>query len=80
MRCLVVTSLAAILLLSLGGCGSKYAADKELQALCAKDGGMKVYERVVLPASEFSRWGQPLDRYWSNQTVPENRTFWRAAA
>lgn len=34
---------------------------------------MKVYETVVLPASEFSRWGQPLDRYWSNQADPENK-------
>lgn len=50
---ILVCVLAAI---ALAGCGSKYAADKEMQALCAKDGGMKVYERVVLPASEFSRW------------------------
>jgi len=67
---ILVCVLAAI---ALAGCGSKYAADKEMQALCAKDGGMKVYERVVLPASEFSRWGQPLDQYWSNQTDPENK-------
>lgn len=73
MRGLVTPSMAAILLLSLIGCGSKYATDKEMQALCAKDGGMKVYETVTLPASEFSQWGQPLDRYWSNQSDPENK-------
>jgi hypothetical protein len=59
--------------LMLGGCGAKYAADKEMQELCAKDGGMKVYETVTLPASEFSQWGRPLDRYWSGQIDPENK-------
>lgn len=73
MRGLVATSLAAILLVSLGGCGSKYASDKEMQALCAKDGGMKVYETVVLPASEFSRYGEPLDRYRLGNPNPEDR-------
>jgi hypothetical protein len=73
MRGLVTTSLAAILLVSLGACGSKNAADKEMQALCAKDGGMKVYETVVLPASEFSQYVRPLDQYWSNQSDPESK-------
>ena len=61
------------LALALGVYGAKYAADEEMQALCAKDGGMKIYETVTLPANEFSQWGQPLDRYWSGQTDPENR-------
>ncbi len=73
-----VTHIARLLVcaataITLAGCGSKNAADKEMQALCAKDGGMKVYETVTLPASEFSRYGQPLDRYWSNQSDPENK-------
>jgi hypothetical protein len=59
--------------LALSGCGAKYAADEEMQALCAKDGGMKIYETVTLPAKEFSQWGRPLDRYWSGQTDPEKR-------
>lgn len=67
----VLVCVATSLMLS--GCGAKYAADKEMQALCDKDGGMKVYEKVTLPASEFSKYGQPLDQYWSNQTDPENK-------
>ena len=65
--------LIAMALLS--GCGEKYAADKEMQALCAKDGGVKIYETVTLPKSEFGRggWGKPMDKYWSGQADPENR-------
>ena len=55
------------------GWGKKYAADEQMQELCAKDGGMKIYETVVLPKREFGQWGRPLDRYWSSQTDPENR-------
>jgi hypothetical protein len=65
--------IGVALVLALCVYGSKYAADEEMQALCAKDGGMKIYETVTLPASEFSRWGQPLDRYASGQTDPENK-------
>ena len=65
--------MGVALVLALCVYGKKYAADEEMQALCAKDGGMKIYETVTLPSSEFSRWGRPLDRYWSGQTDPENR-------
>ena len=34
-----------------------------MEELCKKDGGVKVYETVTLPASEFSNVGQPLARY-----------------
>lgn len=64
---------ALVVLFVVAGWGKKYAADKEMQALCAIDGGVKIYEKVTLPANEFSQWGQPLDRYWSGQTDPENK-------
>ncbi len=33
--------------------------DAEVKRLCAIDGGIKVYETVKLPASEFNQWEQP---------------------
>jgi hypothetical protein len=49
------------LLLSIAGCAtpSQMAVDAEVKRLCAIDGGIKVYETVKLPASEFNQWGQP---------------------
>jgi len=34
-----------------------------MEELCKKDGGIKVYETVTLPASEFGPADQPLARY-----------------
>ncbi|MBX3647519.1 MAG: hypothetical protein KDD77_01725 [Caldilineaceae bacterium] len=31
--------------------------DAEVRELCAKDGGVKVYETVKLPAEKFDKWG-----------------------
>lgn len=43
------------------GCAtpSQMAVDAEVKRLCAIDGGIKVYETVKLPASEFDPWGMP---------------------
>lgn len=49
--------LAAILLL-LTGC-EKARIDQQVKELCAKDGGIKVYETVKLPPDKFNQWGQP---------------------
>ncbi len=46
--------LAAALLLS--GC-EKARLDQQVKELCAKDGGIKVYETVKLPADRFDQWG-----------------------
>ncbi len=51
-----------ISLLSLVGC-ERWELDRQMEALCKKDGGIKVYETVVLPASEFSNTGQPMAKY-----------------
>ena len=37
----------------------KWRADKLVDELCAKDGGVKVYETVTLPATMFNKYGQP---------------------
>lgn len=46
--------LAAALLLA--GC-EKARLDKQVKELCAKDGGVKVYETVKLPPERFDQWG-----------------------
>jgi len=37
---------------------NKWQADKLVDELCAKDGGIKVYETVTLPKDRFNQWGQ----------------------
>jgi hypothetical protein len=51
--------LLLISIVTLHGCAtpSQMAADSEVRRLCAIDGGIKVYERVVLPAARFDQWG-----------------------
>lgn len=39
--------------------GEKLWLDHQVRELCAKDGGVKVYETVKLPAEKFNQWGQP---------------------
>ncbi len=41
------------------GGGQKYYWDAQVRELCAKDGGVKVYETVKLPAEKFDKWGMP---------------------
>lgn len=33
--------------------------DWQVREMCAKDGGVRVYETVELPAEKFNQWGQP---------------------
>ena len=37
--------------------GKKMYWDAKVRELCAKDGGVKVYETVTLPAEMFDKWG-----------------------
>ncbi len=62
MRRVVAIPIAVISLLTLAGC-ERWALDRQMEELCKKDGGIKVYETVTLPASDFSNIGQPLARY-----------------
>lgn len=56
------TPILLLLLLSLTtACASgpsKSELDVEVKRLCAIDGGVKVYETVILPADKFNQWGQ----------------------
>lgn len=40
----------------LPGC-EKWQLDAQVHELCPKDGGMKIYETVALPADQFDQWG-----------------------
>lgn len=37
---------------------NKWRADRLVDQLCAKDGGIKIYETVTLPKQRFNQWGQ----------------------
>lgn len=65
---IVTTTLVATLLLP--GC-EKYALDRQMEELCAKDGGVRVYEKVVLPAEMFDKTGQLIT---DSREVLENGT------
>lgn len=54
MRGVTAIPLAAILLFTLVGC-ERWALDRQMEELCKKDGGIKVYETVTLPASSYNR-------------------------
>lgn len=43
----------------LAGCmREKDRLDEEVRTLCAKDGGIKVFEKVLLPANRFDTYGE----------------------
>lgn len=56
-KLLLIFVSAGLALVSLTGC-EKYRLDAEVRELCAKDGGIKVYEVVALPENEFNEFGQ----------------------
>lgn len=67
-----IVTLAGLLWLAQG---ATWQADKQVRELCAKDGGVRVYETVTLPAERFDKWGnvnisnkqhaKPSDEYYS---------------
>jgi hypothetical protein len=63
---------AALLLLT--GC-EKFALDRQMEELCKKDGGVKVYETVTLPPEMFDQWGDPFPGWRKKvlQGKPEER-------
>lgn len=63
-----IVAMGVLMLLS--GCGEKGAADKQMQALCAKDGGVKIYETVKVPKNQFDKWGMPRGKNWDGSNYP----------
>lgn len=49
-------------LLLLAGC-EKFALDRQMEELCKKDGGVKVYKTVTLPPEMFDQWGDPFPEW-----------------
>ena len=68
-----VKSLAACLSIAamafLPGC-EKFALDRQMDDLCKKDGGVKVYETVTLPAAMFDTLGDPFPG-WPKRTIED---------
>jgi hypothetical protein len=59
-KSIVVIACVAILFAPmLVSSGVKAYYDRHVSELCTKDGGVKVYETVRLPAESFNQWGQP---------------------
>jgi hypothetical protein len=52
MRSMITIPVAAISLFALVGC-ERWGLDRKMEELCKKDGGLHVYEKVILPAHEF---------------------------
>ena len=74
MRSIVAITLAAILLLTLVGC-ERWALDRQMEELCKKDGGIKVYEAVILPATFYVQHGEL--RSGPNMPVAQDAWFVR---
>lgn len=56
----VLATLAFLVLATVGFFeGRKAYWDYRVREMCAKDGGIKIYEVVELPADKFNEWGQP---------------------
>ena len=45
-----------LLVLLLAGC-EKHRLDEQVKELCAKDGGVRIYETVTLPREVFTEYG-----------------------
>ncbi len=65
-------SLSVLVIWILSGSGiEKYWLEYEMKQLCAKDGGVRVYELVALPPEMFSEHGDPFPAFQGK--LPEGR-------
>jgi len=67
---LLLGSCTVGLLVLFSGC-EKLSLDRQMEDLCRKDGGVKVYETVTLPPEMFDQWGDPFPG-WRGRN-PEDR-------
>lgn len=58
MKTIMTLFITALMLPILTSC-EKGRIDQQVKELCAKDGGVRVYETVRLPPNRFNQWGQP---------------------
>jgi len=79
MKTSLVLLLATIVLLLLSACAtpSQIMVDAEVRRLCEKDGGIKVYETVKLPAERFNEYGQIRIPY-KEITKPEDDYYYES--
>lgn len=64
MRSLIAASMAAALMFGLAGCErAKTRLDREVDRLCAIDGGVHIYETVTLPKENFGPDGEVFPQY-----------------
>ena len=54
----IILLLLVLLLAYKSFFSEKARLDREVERLCAIDGGVKVYETVTLPPDKFDKWGQ----------------------
>ena len=54
----IILLLLVLLLAYRSFFSEKVRLDREVERLCAIDGGVKVYETVTLPPDKFDKWGQ----------------------
>lgn len=62
---LIYGTLLLFAITTLTGC-EKYALDRQMEEMCAKDGGIKVHETVTLPPEKFDQDGDPIPGKRSN--------------
>jgi hypothetical protein len=56
MRRALTAAMAGVACLGLAGC-EKWRLDQQVKELCAKDGGIRVYETVKVPVDQFDEQG-----------------------
>jgi hypothetical protein len=72
MRAAVAMPLVALVAVPLAGC-ERWTLDRQMEELCRRDGGVKVYEKVILPPSDFDKFGTPMGRYLNPDTPLDER-------
>lgn len=75
----VAASVVILAAPSLISNGMKWWYDRQVSELCAKDGGVRVYETVRLPRERFDKWGnvgihekgyaKPADEYYYESVI-----------
>lgn len=75
MRRVIFLSLTVLVLLIAYFTPSAYRKemlDEEVERLCAIDGGIRVYQTVVLPSSQFNQWGDPTIPFASDSRAKDS--------